>query len=82
MAKEQKTRIYKVNTPEGGIALVDAASARGAINHIVGKYFKAELATQHELVDAIKQGVEIETAGAGTEDQGNLPGTDGDQQQG
>lgn len=76
MAKETKTRIYKVNTPNGEIALVDAASARGAINHVVGQFFKAELATQHELVAAVQSGVVIEKAGENSEDQATLPGTE------
>ncbi|RTL34285.1 MAG: hypothetical protein EKK53_26720 [Burkholderiales bacterium] len=79
MANEKKTRIYKVNTPDGGIALVDAPTARGAINHIVGNFFKAELATQHELVAAVQQGVEIQTAGVTSDEQPDLPGTDAPQ---
>lgn len=82
MAKTTKTRIYKVNQPDGTFALVEAASSRGAISHVVGKFFKAELATQHELVDAVKNGVEIETAGAEAEAQESIPGTEPGTQQG
>ena len=81
-AKVTKTRIYKVNNPDGSVALVDAPSAKGAVNHIVGKFFKAELATQHELVDAVQQGIQIEKAGEVAEDQADLPGTGSDDPQG
>lgn len=56
-------RIYKVNTPEPGIALVRANGPRQAVAHVVGNFFQASVATQEDLVKLIKDGVTVEEAG-------------------
>jgi hypothetical protein len=58
-----KTRIYRVDGQDGP-RLVEAATVTGAVAHVAKKTITARLATQHDLFDAGKLGVEIEVAGA------------------
>lgn len=58
-----KTRIYVVEGQDGP-RLVDAVTTTAAVAHVAKKTIKARLATQRDLFDAAKAGVEIEVAGA------------------
>ena len=57
------TRIYAVEGPQG-FHLVEAGTKVGALRHVAEKHFSVSVANQKTLVAAMKDGVQIETAGA------------------
>jgi hypothetical protein len=57
------TRIYAVEGPQG-FHLVEAGTKVGALRHVAEKHFTVSVANQKTLVAAMKDGVQIETAGA------------------
>ena len=57
------TRIYAVEGPQG-FHLVEAGTKVGALRHVAEKHFTVLVANQKTLVAAMKDGVQIETAGA------------------
>ncbi len=60
-AKKLAPKIYVVTDKLTGDArLVEAVSKAGAVNHVVANNFTASVATQQQLVDAVRAGVEIE----------------------
>lgn len=73
--KEQTTRIYAVRdkSHNGIIALVDATSQAAARSHIARKSFGIELASQRDVIEATKAGVEVEEAGVEPADEKTLP---------
>jgi hypothetical protein len=56
------TRIYLVNGPTG-THLVKAAVASQAITHVAKSAFSARVASQDDLVEAVSNGVKVETYG-------------------
>ncbi len=56
------TRIYLVNGPTG-TRLVKAAVASQAITHVAKSAFSARVASQDDLVEAVSNGVKVETYG-------------------
>lgn len=74
-----KTRIYRVDGPDR-VRLVEAATVNGAVAHVAKSIIKASLATQQDLYEAGKAGVEVEVVGQ-DQSQGSLPlGGEGGQQ--
>lgn len=59
---EKKTRIYRVTNNNGMERLVEASSQAQAERH-VALPIKASIATQVQLVNLVRSGVEIERAG-------------------
>jgi len=55
------TNIYLVDTPVGK-KLVEAKNKASALNFVVHKTHLVKLATQKEIVESMKAGVEIESA--------------------
>lgn len=58
-----KTKIYRVTRDDGATFLVEASNRAGAVNHIARSSHTAELASQHDLVAAVRAGVAIQRAG-------------------
>ena len=56
------TRIYLVNGPTGS-RLVKATVASQAITHVAKDEFTAKVASQDDLVEALSNGVKVETYG-------------------
>ena len=56
------TRIYLVNGPTGN-RLVKATVASQAITHVAKSAFSAKVASQDDLVEALSNGVKVETYG-------------------
>jgi hypothetical protein len=56
------TRIYLVNGPTGS-RLVKATVASQAITHVAKSAFSAKVASQDDLVEALSNGVRVETYG-------------------
>ena len=56
------TRIYLVNGPTGS-RLVKATVASQAITHVAKDAFTAKVASQDDLVEALSNGVKVETYG-------------------
>lgn len=56
------TRIYMVNGPTG-TRLVKAAAPSQAITHVARSAFSAKVPSQDELVEAVSNGVKVETYG-------------------
>lgn len=56
------TRIYIVTGPTG-TRLVKAAVPSQAITHVARSAFEARVASQDDLVDALSNGVKVETYG-------------------
>jgi hypothetical protein len=56
------TRIYLVNGPTG-TRLVKAAVASQAITHVAKSAFSTKVASQDDLVQALSNGVKVETYG-------------------
>ena len=56
------TRIYLVNGPTGS-RLVKAIVASQAITHVAKSAFSAKVASQDDLVEALSNGVRVETYG-------------------
>jgi hypothetical protein len=56
------TRIYLVNGPTGN-RLVKASVASQAITHAAKSAFTAKVASQDDLVQAVSNGVKVETYG-------------------
>ena len=56
------TRIYLVNGPTG-TRLVKASVASQAITHAAKSAFTAKVASQDDLVQAVSNGVKVETYG-------------------
>lgn len=52
--------VYVIETPEGD-RLVEAKTARSAINHIVDGKFKATVLNTKQLVSYINKGLKVET---------------------
>ena len=61
-----KTKIYKVNFTDGSAAprLVRAQNKAQAIRHAVRDSYRADLATQDDLVSLVRGGIAIEEAKA------------------
>jgi hypothetical protein len=61
-----KTKIYKVMSTNGSAAtrLVEAVNKSQAIRHAARHTFRADLATQQDLVALVSQGVAVEAAEA------------------
>jgi hypothetical protein len=57
------TRIYAVEGKDS-FHLVEAGTKVGALRYVAEKHFRVEVANQRTLVAAMKDGVQIETAGA------------------
>jgi hypothetical protein len=55
-------RIYKVTSPYG-VRLIESANKFQAIGFVAKSTFKAEVATQSDLVKMTKDGIEVETVG-------------------
>lgn len=55
-------RIYIVNGPTG-TRLVKAAVASQAISHVAKSAFSAKVASQDDLVQALTEGIKVETYG-------------------
>lgn len=78
---KQKTRVYVVTQQDGApVALVRAVSKAAAVNHAVKRDFRADVATQDELIDLVGAGWRVDVAGAedppeetGDDDQLGLP---------
>jgi hypothetical protein len=60
------TRIYLVNGPTG-TRLVKASVASQAITHAAKSAFTAKVASQDDLVEAVSNGVKVETYGESTQ---------------
>lgn len=56
------TRIYLVNGPTGS-RLVKATVASQAITHVAKSAFSAKVASQDDLVEALSNGIKVETYG-------------------
>jgi hypothetical protein len=56
------TRIYIVNGPTGS-RLVKASVASQAITHVAKSAFSAKVASQDDLVEALSNGIKVETYG-------------------
>jgi hypothetical protein len=56
------TRIYLVNGPTG-TRLVKASVASQAITHVAKSAFSAKVASQDDLVEAVSNGIKVETYG-------------------
>ena len=56
-------RIYIVNGPTGA-RLVKASVASQAISHVAKSAFSAKVASQDDLVEALSNGIKVETYGA------------------
>lgn len=57
------TRIYAVQG-EDSFHLVEASTKVAALRHVAEKNFRVSVANQHTLVGAMRDGVQIEVAGA------------------
>jgi hypothetical protein len=57
------TRIYIVTSTEGVTRLVKATVASQAITHVAKNAFTAKVASQDDLVQALSNGVKVETYG-------------------
>jgi hypothetical protein len=55
-------RIYIVNGPTG-TSLVKASVASQAISHVAKSAFSAKVASQDDLVEALSNGIKVETYG-------------------
>ncbi len=61
------TRIYLVTDHDNSQFLVRAPNAHQALRHVAKNTFRVSVATQDELVDAIKSGATVEVAGTDVE---------------
>jgi hypothetical protein len=60
------SRIYAVHVTNVGICrLVEANSKAAALRHVASSLISVEVPSQHDLIAAIKGGIEVEQAGAG-----------------
>jgi hypothetical protein len=57
------TRIYIVTSTDGATRLVKATVASQAITHVAKNEFTAKVASQDDLVQALSNGVKVETYG-------------------
>jgi hypothetical protein len=57
------TRIYIVTSTDGTTRLVKATVASQAITHVAKNAFTAKVASQDDLVQALGNGVKVETYG-------------------
>jgi len=57
------TRIYIVSTQDGTNRLVKATVASQAITHVAKNAFTAKVASQDDLVQALSNGIKVETYG-------------------
>ena len=57
-----KHRIYIVGTPSGDIRLVKANARSQALSYVANSMLTLRVATQDDLVDAIKKGCSVENA--------------------
>jgi hypothetical protein len=59
------SRIYAVHIPDtNSLHLVEASSKAAALRHVATQFISVEVPSQHDLIAAIKGGVEVEKAGA------------------
>lgn len=56
-----KQRIYIVNGKDGSTRLVRASTRHQSVMHVAGSQYEAHVATQDELVDALGNGLSIES---------------------
>ena len=61
------TRIYIVTSTDGVTRLVKATVASQAITHVAKNAFTAKVASQDDLVQALSNGVKVETYGESTQ---------------
>lgn len=57
------TRIYLVTSTSGAVRLVKATVASQAITHAAKQSFTVRVASQDDLVEALSNGVKVETYG-------------------
>ena len=57
------TRIYIVTSTDGATRLVKASVASQAITHAAKSAFTAKVASQDDLVEAVSNGIKVETYG-------------------
>lgn len=57
------TRIYLVTTAAGTARLVKAAVPSQAITHVAKQIFSARIASQDDLVEALSNGIRVESYG-------------------
>jgi hypothetical protein len=55
-------RIYLVGTPDNKIRLVKAGVRSQALSHVANSMLTIRVASQDDLVEALKGGVEVESA--------------------
>lgn len=58
-----RSKIYRVTRDDGATFLVEANNRLVAVNHIARTSHTAELASQHDLVAAVRAGAVIQRAG-------------------
>lgn len=61
------TRIYLVTTAAGTARLVKAAVPSQAITHVAKQIFSARIASQDDLVEALSNGIKVESYGESTQ---------------
>jgi len=67
MARERT--VYAVRNPEGGIvALVSTWESRMAVNHVAKATLSASRATQQEMYEAGKLGIEVQSTPTSSDD--------------
>jgi hypothetical protein len=54
------SRIYIVGTPDGDIRLIRAKTKNQAMSHFLTNNITIKVASQDELLDAVKDGCEVE----------------------
>ena len=57
-------RIYLIGTPDNKIRLVKAGVRSQALSHVANSMLTVRVASQDDLVDALKSGVAVENAKA------------------
>jgi hypothetical protein len=55
------SRIYIVGTPDGDIRLIRAKTKSQAMMHFLTNNITIKVASQDELIDAVRDGFEVET---------------------
>lgn len=63
---EVATKIYAVTNGDKKVRLVEAKTKQQALAHVAKNTLTVELASQATLVDAVRNGVQVEKAGAET----------------
>jgi hypothetical protein len=58
MATQQ--RVYVVGTPDNKVRLVKASVRQQALTHVANHLFTVRVASQDDLINALKDGVQVE----------------------